>query len=179
MNDRHTRIRIGVGCLVVLAVLFVGQMLWSYMVYTIPWIFIDVDMLPRAYGYTESEPFPSWKRLYYFAFTSASVLSGLLAVAFGTRLMVHFWNGRFFETKTTNTIRWLGGSLMLVSVLSVAFVSVSPHVMTFGRALGTIPIQLRLNSYDLGYVLCGVLIFIIGWVLGEALRIEQENREFV
>ncbi|MEO0356884.1 MAG: DUF2975 domain-containing protein [Pseudomonadota bacterium] len=173
------RIRLGILILVCLGILLVVNMMFNYVRWTIPNAFIDLDRLPRAYGYGPDEDFPFFNRLFFFVFVTMSVLSGLIAVGIGFRLMRLFWNGVFFEHATTTTIRWLGISLMAVAVISILYGNVVPYVLTQARASGGLPMYPVLNSYDLGYALCGVLMFMIGWVLGEALRIEQENKEFV
>ena len=94
--------------------------------------------------------------------------------------MLHFWRGQFFEIPTINTIRNLGISLVAVALIGLALSNTMNYVIAKGRALdGGVPFYFHLPSYDLGYLLSGILICMIGWVMGEAIRIEAENKEFI
>ena len=179
-QDRIRRIQFLSTALICLAVAFMAYHLWTYLSLIIPLAFTEPGMLQRWFGYPNADIIiPLSTRIVYFLATLIPNLAAIGAVAFGIRLMLHFRNIEFFERETISTIRKVGICLVALAFSAVlATVFINPWVTQHNPA-GALPLNFRISTSDLGYLLAGTLLFIIGWVMGEALKIQEENKAFV
>ncbi|HHL20403.1 MAG TPA: DUF2975 domain-containing protein [Aliiroseovarius sp.] len=117
-----------------------------------------------------------------------AIVFGLLAVPQLMALFVLWQLERLFglyrrgDTLTTAPalrIRRIGLGVVAAALLSLLLRPVAGAILTLGNPAGERQLVVTLSSADIGLVLAGGLMVVIGWVMGEAARIAEENRGFV
>lgn len=76
-------------------------------------------------------------------------------------------------------IRRIGLGVAALAPLSVLIRPVAGLLLTLANPPGERQLSVGLSSSDIGLVLAGGLLVVIGWIMGEAARIAEENRGFV
>ncbi len=178
--NRTARIKTLSTALIALGGVFLIYFVWRYVTFVVPLAFGDDGMLQRWFGYEDhATHIPLSTRLVYFIMTLLPNLAAVAAVLIGIRLMFHFRAEQYFHARTISTLRHIGLALMILAATAIfATIAINPWV-TQHRPEGALPFNFHIGTYDLGYLLAGILVYIVGWVMGEALKIQQENEGFV
>lgn len=125
-----------------------------------------------------------------FTLTPATQVYGalvsLVPLSVGTFGMVQVWRlfgeyarGDIFTSHASMRLRRLAWSLIGTAVAQVIARTVMGIVLTFNNPSGKKVLVFNVSSNDFSFVLFGVLILGIAWVMVEATRLAQENAEFV
>jgi len=100
--------------------------------------------------------------------------------------MVQVWclfgeyaRGHIFTALASMRLRRLAWSLIGTAVAQIFARTAIGLVLTFNNPPGKKMLILNVSSNDYGFVLFGVLMLGIAWVMVEATRLAQENAEFV
>ncbi|MEO8530598.1 MAG: hypothetical protein ABI459_05205 [Deltaproteobacteria bacterium] len=77
------------------------------------------------------------------------------------------------------TIQRIGQGMLAVAALGVVVRPVQSLILTLENASGQRAIAVSLSSADIGFLLAGGLLSVIGWAMHEAAQAADENRSFV
>ena len=69
--------------------------------------------------------------------------------------------------------------MVALAISTALFTIVMNTWVTQHNPNGALLYDFRISTSDLGYLLAGTLLFIIGWVMGAALKIQDENKAFI
>ncbi|MGB0798737.1 MAG: DUF2975 domain-containing protein [Planktomarina sp.] len=148
---------------------FLGTHVWS-----------DAAALARLFGFENVETqIPSVTRLLYSGVQSAPVLCGLVALYFGARLMNGFRTGRYFSPKTTQSMSFCGMGLVGVAIFAMLARIISGPLISQYDSVGRRFVSVTIDTYDLGFILAGLVMWVTGWVLTSAFALQSENESFV
>ncbi len=142
------------------------------------------------------EWFDNMVRLSYPDLPFATYISwfkrGLLIILFSLPLAVTLyglWNvrllfdcyarGRVFSEIPARYIRNVGLAMVVNVITSIFVHSIGSVLLTFDNPTGNRQFTVTLSSNMYLLVLMGGLLIVIGWVMQEASRISDENRQFV
>ncbi len=122
---------------------------------------------------------------------SDGVVYGMLAVTFVSVAVAEFtlWQvylllrsyGRA-ETLTAGCARQLrriGFGMVSIAIAGVVGASAGSVILTSGNPEGQRALAISIGSNDVWVLLMGGLFIVIGWVMGDAVRIADENKGFV
>ena len=90
-----------------------------------------------------------------------------------------FAHNSIFNAATIGHLKAFGIALLIQTLISPLTGAASSALATFNRPEGERFISIGLSNADAHTLFLGGLIIVIAWVLGEAARIDDENRSFV
>jgi hypothetical protein len=115
--------------------------------------------------------------------TLAVMMIPSFVIAYGIyrlrKMFAAFANNIIFNTETIGHFKAFGIALIIQTLISPLTGAASSALATFNRPEGERFISIGLGNSDIHTLFLGGLIIVIAWVLGEAVRIEDENRSFV
>ena len=87
--------------------------------------------------------------------------------------------GDILTVESAGHITRAARGLLTLAALGVLTQPLQVLILTLGNAPGQRQISLALSDAEIGTVLAGGVLWVVGWALAEAARIAEENREFV
>jgi hypothetical protein len=116
----------------------------------------------------------------------AGALVAALPLALGIYGLVQVWRlfgeyaqGRVFTLEACTCLRRLAWSLIAAAAAQVAARTLLGLVLTLNNPPGKRMLLIHLTSNDYAFLVFGVLLLGIAWVMVEAARLAQEHAEFV
>jgi len=113
-------------------------------------------------------------------------LISLVPLGLGIFGMVQVWflfgeyaQGRIFTAIASRRLRRLAWSLIAAAATQVVARTLHGLVLTMNNPPGKKMLILSVSSNDYSFLIFGVLLLGIAWVMVEATRLAQENAEFV
>lgn len=146
----------------------------------IVWVWSDPFKLAYGFGYRDGDlAIPFGTRVLYTLLQSLPVIAGLLTLGFGAKLMLGFRRAEYFDTATTKAMWNCGLSLMAVGFVAIFVRTLSGPLVSQHFPVGKRFVSLSIDSYDLGFLLAGLMFSVTGWVLTRATELQKENESFV
>ena len=121
-------------------------------------------------------PFKRIGLLALMAFPLAVTLYGLWHARL---LFASYERGEVFTSTAAGHIRLVGLAMLINAILSVAVHTLGSILLTYDNMAGSRAIAVSFSSDTYSLVLTGGLLIVIGWVMREAARLSEENRQFV
>lgn len=84
-----------------------------------------------------------------------------------------------FTKEAAGRLRLIGGALVVSVPVGIVAGSLVSVVLTAANAVGERQLAISFGSQEFGALVFGGLLLVVGWVMGEAARIAEENRQFV
>lgn len=175
-----SRIKKVSGLLIFLGALLALYMTFGLVTFLATHVWSDPAALARLFRFADPETqIPFWIRVCYTIVQALPVVMGLAALYHGAKLMNGFRIGRYFAPITTRSMSLCGLALIGVATFAiVARITSGPLISQFD-APGRGFVSLRLDTYDLGFLLAGLAMWVTGWVLTSAFALQAENESFV
>ena len=114
------------------------------------------------------------------------LVPSLCALYFGARVMADFRSGRYFTVTVTRSMSRGGLSVIALAVLKLLSLNLMiPYVFSHDPMadmpilMAETPIKFIIDPTIAGFLLAGVMIWIIGWVLTQALVLKAEHESIV
>ncbi|MGV6848762.1 MAG: DUF2975 domain-containing protein [Marinibacterium sp.] len=95
------------------------------------------------------------------------------------RLFGRYRQGVIFGVECSRYIRRTGQALLMFAVLRLIAYPAQVVLLTAGNAPGERSLAVSISHADLGLVLGGGLLLVIGWVMGQAAQLAEDNAGFV
>jgi len=115
-----------------------------------------------------------------------SALAALVPLSVGVFGMFQVWKlfgayaqGHIFTSQASTRLRRLAWSLIVCAAAQVLSRTATSIALTFNNPPGKKMLIVNISSTDYTFVLFGVLLLGIAWVMVEATRLAQENAEFI
>lgn len=96
-----------------------------------------------------------------------------------SRLFACYERGRIFAPAAARHIRAAGMALAANGGLSIPINTLAVLLMTYDNAPGNKMLTIGVSSTNYATLLFGGLLIVIGWVMHEAARVADENRQFI
>lgn len=119
------------------------------------------------------------QHLLLMAVLAAILAPGVIALLNLRRMLVNYANGRVLTFENAKAIRTIGIAVLLGTVATILGRTLTILILTATNPPGQRSLAVSLSSHDYFYVLFGGLLFVMGWVMAEASRQADENRQFV
>ena len=138
------------------------------------------SLIPQAFpelapGYVVT-PVKRAGMLALMAVPFAAVLFGLWHVRL---LFGAYERGEVFTETAARHIRLVGLAMAANAIAAVIVHSLGSILLTYDSAPGTRQLSIALGSDTYLLLLTGGLLVVIGWIMGEAARLADENRQIV
>jgi len=108
-----------------------------------------------------------------------SYFSPILILVGAFRVLGALRTGTPFRRHAAQMIRFLGGTIILYALSRLFMHTISVYAMTFDNPAGHVELSIAVDTNTLSILLIGVIIFLIGQIHTHAVRIAEENRQFV
>lgn len=106
-----------------------------------------------------------------------AVLPMVAALRAMVRLFGNFRDGVVLDADNAESILGIGRHLTLVALFTVLVPTLQTLILSWNAAERTVAIGL--DGATLGFFLAAGLLTVIGWAMGEAVRVKSENEDFI
>lgn len=117
-------------------------------------------------------------RINYFVFWIAVIACSAAAYALALVVLNRVRRGDIYSHATARLVRLLGLVLMGAMLIDTLFGALQPWLITRYNFVRE-PIAYVYDPSDIKTMILAVILFLFGWVMTEATRIDAENKEFV
>lgn len=130
-------------------------------------------------GYTLPQTFATWQIVAYGV--SFSMGLALLAVPlwYLHRLLTRYRSGETLSPACALALRRIGQGLLALAAFGFVSNTVNVLVLTALNPPGQRTLSVSFGDAEIGLVLGGAVVILVGWVMGQAAEVAQENRSFV
>ncbi len=135
-----------------------------------------INAFPELTIATGITPFKRTGLLVLMAFPLAVTLYGLWHARL---LFASYEKGEIFTSRAAGHIRLVGLAMLINAILSPLVHTLGSILLTYDNMAGSRAIAVSLSSDSYSLLLTGGLLIVIGWVMHEAARLSEENRQFV
>ena len=153
-----------------------------------PYTFLRT-MIPLAFSGPESWQFlwivddtalaPLGARLFHFSMWVPTVLATQGMILAAIWLVGLLLRGIYFETRTVRALQWVGGLAAVAGATALVSMSFEAWVLTAYNSGERAPIRFHFESGEIGVLLTGLGLFLLGWVLRVTVIMRRENQEIV
>lgn len=119
------------------------------------------------------------KKLLLQALATLSYFSPVLILVGAFRVLGALRTGTPFRRHAAQMIRFLGITIILYALSRLFMHTASVYAMTFDNPSGQKELSFAVDTNTLSVLLIGVIIFLIGHIHTYAVKIADENRQFV
>ncbi len=110
----------------------------------------------------------------------ALALPVLLAALWQMRaLFRRYGAGEILTDACARHVLRIGQMLVALAALGVAIPTLQRLILTWDNPVGQKVLAIGLSSDTMGFLLAGGLLFVVGWVMGEAARVAADNAGFI
>ncbi|MBO6625483.1 DUF2975 domain-containing protein [Boseongicola sp. H5] len=94
-------------------------------------------------------------------------------------LFAYYKSGETLTARCAGQILRIGKGLVAIGVIGILSNTLIVLILTWGNPVGQRVLSVGFNDGDVGFILAGGLIVVIGWVMREAALVAEENRGFI
>jgi len=165
----------------ILAAMGVFLIYYSYRAigFLVEFSFLDHSLWEKHYLVRGDVVIPTWLRVSYFMawmFPISATAIMLLVTMYLTNLIR---SGGHFSIQMIRALQRVGVFAVIAGATLMGATSVWAWMITYQNTAERRSPYLNYDSAQVGIILLGVGIFMLGWVLKTALLMRQENEEFV
>jgi len=154
---------------------------YPYMFFTTGWPYAFAGPESwQGYWIVEDDvlvPFPA--RLGQFLMWLPTVLATQGMTLVSMWLVILLIRGIYFEPRTVRALQWVGALAALAGATSLIAQTFNPWLLTLYNADKHWPIRFHFDSGEIGVLLVGLGLFLLGRVLHLTVLLNRENKEFV
>lgn len=147
------------------------------------WMAFDGAMLARAAvaltGGATQFPLAGAARWGFWALLALPLLLFLAGLWQVRRLFESYARGQIFTLAAARTIRRAGVIALAIVPVQILVNTLSVLLLTAANPPGQRQLAIGVSSTELAVVVIGMTLIVMGWVMGEAVRISDENSQFV
>ena len=123
---------------------------------------------------------PFWGRLAQFGLWVPTMVATQIMILLAIYLVWLFQREVLFEHTTIRVLKWLGSSAALAAVFAlIAFAFDAWWLTSWNTELPRRAIQFHFESGEMGVLLCGLGLFLLGHVLEIAAFKQNENEDII
>jgi len=147
------------------------------------WVWSDPMVLPgvlaAATGVAVELPLSPLAYWGSFAAAWLPLTPALAALWLARRLFRGYAEGEIFTLAAARRLGGIGRLLLLTAGAGVLARTLCVLALTWQNPPGQRQLAVSLSSNDFGLLVLGLLLTVVGWILAEAARLNDENRLFV
>ncbi|MGL4319925.1 MAG: DUF2975 domain-containing protein [Paracoccaceae bacterium] len=108
-----------------------------------------------------------------------ALIPALYALLHMRRLFRLYLAGQVLTAPAARHIRQIGLALVTIGCTGPLIPTLQTLIMTADNPAGQRMLQISLSSDNLGFLLAGGLLTVVGWAMTEAARVAEDNQGFV
>ncbi len=110
---------------------------------------------------------------------SFALIAAMAALWHMHRLLMCYQSGEAISPRTARIILRIGQSLLVAALMSILSVPIQTVLLTLHNPTGQRSVAIGIDTQDMGFVLAGGLLVLIGWVMREAVGLAEDNAAIV
>ena len=118
-------------------------------------------------------------RIVFFFMWLVPTVAGTISYLIALSMLILLRRGIVFDQRIAHRLTWMGVLTSFSGFSAIFAGSVSPMIRSWLNADGPLPLRLWLDTGNIGFGFCGLAFIFLGLVMREAIRIAQENEEFI
>ena len=118
-------------------------------------------------------------RAWYFGLWSAAIFASVIATLAAVYLLNRVRIGLMFDDISARSIQWVGGLFILAMLVDTIFGFFDRYLLTLHNQEHRVPVQFLYDPSDIKLTILAIVIFLFGWVMRAAVKIEQENKGYI
>lgn len=123
---------------------------------------------------------PLWARLGQFLLWMPTAIATQIMILLALYLVWLVQREVLFERRTVRALKWVGASAAIAGVFALVAIALDAWAITrFNTEQPQYPVKVHLESGEMGVLLCGLGLFLLGYVLDIAVLKLHENEEMV
>ncbi len=133
-----------------------------------------------AYWFVEDDVLvPFAARAGQFFMWLPTVLATQAMILTAMWLVILLLRGIYFEARTVRALQWVGALAAFAGATSLIAQAFNPWLLTLYNTDKHLPIRFFFDSGEIGVLLVGLGLFLLGRVLHVTVVLSRENKEFV
>lgn len=121
----------------------------------------------------------TWQLAAAMALGAVALLVGLWVLWHMRALFRRYQMGEVITDASALHIRRIGQGLLAVAILPIVVYPLQSILLTMTNPEGQKSVAVAVSFDDIGFLLAGGLLVLIGWAMGEASRMAQDNAAIV
>lgn len=126
-----------------------------------------------------ADPLPGWTPGAVFAAGLLPIAAALFVLWQMRALFRLYKRGEMLSSGCALAILRIGAGVLAVMGLKIMAFTLQVLALTLGNPPGKRSLAIAIDSSDLGMMLAGAFVLVIGWVILEAARIAEDHRSIV
>lgn len=123
---------------------------------------------------------PFWGRLAQFSLWLPTIIATQVMILLALYLVWLIHKEVLFERRTVNALKWVGGSAAIAGFFALVAITFDAWMITgWNTELPNRPIHVHLESGEMGVLLCGLGLFLFGYVMEVAVLKKRENEGII
>ncbi len=114
-------------------------------------------------------------RIWGFLITAISTSVSLLMIYYVIKLFKLYESGTIFSLQNVKCIKRAGGLLMISQVITQLCNTLLTLILTWGNPPHHQMLELTFSGGNIGLVLVGLMVLVVGWVMTEAVKLRHEQ----
>ena len=139
----------------------------------------EPDMWINHWRVEDSAVIAQSTRVTYFCIWMFVILASTVAVIAALHLLNRCRKGLIFDAVTARAVQHVGGLLIIAMIADQLFGAVDWYLLTKHNLVNQESIQWAYDPTDYKTIALALVLFMFGWVMREAIEVEQTNKEFV
>lgn len=135
---------------------------------------IDFGDVDRTYG-----EIPFTQRLILALFFDALIGTFLMTLWYMRKIFAHLQVHDFFSSQTLSSMVWCGTWFVIFGVMDFLEEPFESVLTTFDLPDGQRQFSIEVEGGEIFFIIFGVMFMTLGWVMREAARLQEENKQFV
>lgn len=123
---------------------------------------------------------PLWGRMAQFGLWLPTIIATQIMILLAIYLVWLIEREVLFERRTVRTLKWIGASAAIAAFCALVAIAIDAWWLTsWNTELPKRSIHIHLESGEMGVLLCGLGLFLLGYVLDIAVLKQRENEEMI
>jgi len=153
---------------------------YKFLVSSLPFAFSGDPSWQVHWMVDDTALVPFWARLAHFGLWIPTVVGTQIMIFLALYLVWLIHREVLFESRTVMALKWVGGSAVIAAFFALIAMALDAWWITsWNTELEKQPIHLRLESGEMGVLLCGLGLFLLGYVMDIAVLKKRENEGMI
>ncbi|MBM7067072.1 DUF2975 domain-containing protein [Actibacterium sp. 188UL27-1] len=140
---------------------------------------LSVPIREEYSDYNLPHAFATWQIAAYIAVFSVGLAILAIPLWHLHRLLARYALGETLSPACAQALRRIGQGLLAVAAFSFVSNTIDILILTALNASGERTLSIGIEDSDLALVLAGTVVILVGWVMGQAAEMADENRSFI
>lgn len=100
----------------------------------------------------------------------------MLIFYFFIKLFSFYRKGEIFTEKSISYIRNIGIVMLIEQLVGIFYEAILGFVLTFHNPPGHRLAEVSLSTYNVRYIMTAIMVILVSWIMGEAVKLNEEQK---